>query len=433
MQPNKTSQEYLDSFVNYEKTGFTGLKNNFDLGKLTEVLVFLGDPQKTYMSVHVAGTKGKGSVCAFTSSILREAGFKVGLFTSPHLSFERERIQINGEEISEEDLADALNILKENLPGDAQKTFSFFEVYTLLAILYFHMKNVDFAIFEVGLGGRLDATNVIDSEVSAITPVSFDHMHVLGSTLAGIAAEKAAIIKKGSVCVSSPQREEALEVIKEKCARVGASLMLVGEDIAYKVAGLTEEGSWFDAEGLKEKYSGCRTGLAGKFQVPNACTAIGICENLLHGEDIAIPIKKGIEKAFIPGRLEIIAKNPSIVIDGAQNAESARELKYSVEEIFKYDKLILLIGLSEDKDIKGFCGHLAPIADEVILTRSASKRAQSPEIIRGFVKGKPARITETAKEALGLALQASGKNDLVLAAGSFYLIGEVRDLVLNRK
>lgn len=433
MQSYEKAQEYLDSFVNYEKTGFSGLKNNFDLAKLREVLSSLGNPQTTYRSVHVAGTKGKGSVCAFTSSILREAGFKVGLYTSPHLSEERERIQINGEVISEEDLTHALDLIKKSLPPEAEKTFSFFEVYTLLAIFYFSIKKVDFAVFEVGLGGRLDATNVIDAEVSAITPVSFDHMHVLGSTLEEIASEKAAIIKKGSVCISSPQREEALRVIKTKCDGEGTSLTLVEKDITYKLTKLTEECTRFDVKGLRKNYSACCTLLPGTFQVPNACTAIGICERLLGDEDIDGVIKRGIEEAFIPGRMEVIAKSPRIIIDGAQNGESAEELKYSIEEIFKYDKLILLIGLSEDKDIKSFCEQLVPIADEVILTRSASKRAQDPSVIRGFVKGKPAKVTRNVKEALGLALSASGTNDLILAAGSFYLIGEVRNLILNKK
>ena len=423
---------YLDSFINYEQEGFDLFKKEFNLGKLRGILKDLGSPQKTFTSVHVAGTKGKGSICTYVSSILRGAGHKVGLFLSPHLVDVRERISVNGKMISKKDLTLVMAKLKKVLDErpDAEE-LTFFEVLTLAAVLYFREREADYAVFEVGMGGRLDATNVIDAKVSAISPISYDHTDVLGKSIVKIALEKAAIIKKGGFCISSPQRPSALEVIKKECRRKSASLFLVGKDIDFSVRGMDERGSSFDVSGIKADYAALRTVMPGGFQPANCAAAIGVCEQVLRGKkgiDIEA-VKRGVKDAYIPGRLEVLARNPFIVIDGAQNAESASRLKYSVEDIFKYDKLILLLGLSKDKDIKGVCRELAPLADEVILTRASSKRAASPEIIRGFLKGKKATITRGVKEALGLALAKSAQCDLVLATGSFYMIGEVRELL----
>ena len=428
MQSYKASLEYLSSFVNYEKTGLEEAKNNFDLNPLRKTLEKLGNPQEAYKSIHVAGTKGKGSISTFTSSILQNAGFKVGLYTSPHLSTERERIRINGSMIPEEDLASTLDKLKEVIGPKEEKRFSFFEVYTLLAILYFSIKNVDYAVFEAGLGGRLDATNIIDAEVCVIAPVSYDHMHVLGGTLKEIAQEKAAIIKKGSFCVSAPQKKEVLEVIRLKCQEAGARLAIVGEEITYEVSLASEKGTQFDVTTEKTSYPECFTVMPGIFQAQNGSVAVGACEKML-GEVSQEAVKEGIKKAFIPGRMEILSHNPRILVDGAQNGASAKELKYSVEQIFKYDKLILLLGLSRDKDIKSVCDCLAPAASEIILTKSTSARAADPELIRGYIKKGSVKITRSVKEALGLAFKKAKKGDLILATGSFYLIGEVKDLL----
>ncbi len=432
MNAHEETLKYLDSFVNYEKTGLDRTDASaFDLDKLRLALNKLGDPQKSYRSVHVAGTKGKGSVCAFVSSILRESGHRVGLYTSPHLVTPAERIAVNGEMIPQKDLADVVEKIRGVLP-DAEKTFTYFEMFTLMAMVYFKARGVSHGVFETGLGGRLDATNVLDPDVCGITPISYDHMQVLGERIEEIAAEKAAIIKKGSRCVSSPQSEAALGVIKRRCEETASSLSLVGDAITYDIRGLGPEGSIFDIHGEKGDYEGCRVRMPGDFQVTNCATAAGICESLsgkTGGRIDPLALKRGIENAFVPGRMEVLSLRPAILIDGAQNGESAAKLRYSVERIFKYDRLILLLGLCRDKDIESVCAELAPAASEIVLTKAPAERAMDPHVIRGYIRGRKVSITSDVREALGTALRIAKKNDLILATGSFYVIGEVRELL----
>ncbi len=424
--------KYLDSFVNYERTGFDASCRKFDLSKLRRALDVLGNPEKSFRTVHVTGTKGKGSVCTFISHILKESGHKVGLFTSPHLISPRERIQINNNMISEEDLSLSTGVIKKYIDESKGEKFSFFELYFLIAMIYFKNNGVDFAVLEVGLGGRCDATNVVDSEISVITPISYDHMDVLGEEIEKIAGEKAAIIKKtNKACFTSPQRPSVMEVIERKCKKEGVALKVVGKDILFENVHYMDKETIFDVTGLKETYKNCTISMVGKFQVTNSTLGIGVCEALIDDNGREEAIKKAIYEAFIPGRLELISKSPSILIDGAQNEESAKKLKYSVEHYFKYDRLILLLGVSKDKDIKGICKELVPIADEVVITRAQNERAADPSIIRGFVREKPAHVTGDVKEALGVALTKARKNDLILATGSFFVIGEIRKLILK--
>ncbi|MFC1548913.1 bifunctional folylpolyglutamate synthase/dihydrofolate synthase [Candidatus Omnitrophota bacterium] len=433
MHTYEETLRYLDSFVNYEKIGLEKIGGkSFDLDRLRGVLKKLDDPQRSYCSAHIAGTKGKGSVCAFTSSILRESGYRVGLYTSPHLVTPTERISINGDPISREDLASVVGELREIIPN-AASGFSFFEVFTLIAMLYFSKNDVDFAVFETGMGGRLDATNVIDSKVCGISPISYDHMHVLGEKIEQIASEKAAIIKNEAYCISSPQCEPALDVIRKRCEEQNSELSLVGKDITCDMISCGVEGSTFDLITPKGEYKECRTGLLGNFQIENCATAVGICERLIDDKIDVDNFKRGIERAFIPGRMEILSRDPVILIDGAQNGESASRLKYSVEQIFKYDKLILLLGLARDKDIKNVCQELAPLASEIVLTRASVSRSADPLLIRGYLAGEKAKITSDVKEGLGVALKLAGKNDLILATGSFYVIGEVRELLVSTR
>lgn len=424
--------KYLDSFVNYEKIGFSKIDKPFDLEKLKSVLNKMDNPQRAFKTIHIAGTKGKGSVSTFTSSILEEAGFKVGLFTSPHLETPLERIKVNSRSITEESLTKALEHLLKYLGPEANKEFTFFEVYTLMAIVHFYFEKADFAVFEAGMGGRLDATNILTAEACGISPISYDHTQILGEKLEKIAQEKAAIIKRGACCVSAPQKPKALDVLRNRCIKEDASLSLVGEDVTCSITSSTQEGNLFDITTRHAAYKSCRTTLLGGFQAFNAALAVGISEHLLGAEELdEAKLKKGIKKAFIPGRLEVLSKSPLIVIDGAQNADSARSLRKSIEQIFRYDKLILLAGLSKDKDIKGFFSELAPLASEIIITRSLSERAQDPQLIKGHLKGKRAKVTRNAKEALGAALALAGEKDLILIAGSFFLIAEVRRMILG--
>jgi len=397
------------------------------------MLNVMGNPEKAYPTVHIAGTKGKGSISVFTSSILVESGYKVGLFTSPHLMTIRERIVVNNKMITEEDLAFAVGELSSflgNKPGSRE--FSFFEIYTMLAMLYFRMQHVDIAVFECGLGGRLDSTNVINPIVCGFAPISYDHFQVLGTTLEEIAGEKAAIIKTGTRCVSSHQTPQVMKIIEDMCTRHSVPLSVAGRDINYDVERLDEKGGCFNIYGRDRSYEKCSTLMLGRFQAENCAVAVGICEELELAGTIKMyksAVRTAISKAYLPGRMEILSRDPLLVIDGAQNAASAAELKYSVEEIFKYDRLILLLGLSSDKDIEGVCREFSQLADEFIVTRASVKRAADPYVIKGYLRGARSVVAEDAKEALGRAFSSARKNDMILVAGSFFLIGEVKQLL----
>jgi len=417
------SVDYLNSFTNYERIGFDDVKGNFNLQNLQQVLDDIKNPQENFQVIHVAGTKGKGSICEFTNSILLKAGHDVGLFTSPHIIDSRERIKFNNESISKEDFSEIVRDFK-NVVQD--KKITYFEAYTLIAIMYFAKKKVDYAIFEVGLGGRLDATNVIKAKYSVISPISYDHMNVLGESLKEIASEKAGIIKEGSFCVSAPQKDEVLNIIREKCKEMKVPFSIVGKDVTYKKKKIQIDGSEVSIKTQTEEYSNCKINMLGEFQVDNCASAVQICEKIGISKENII---NGISKAFIPARFEIISKEPFIVLDGAQNEESAQKLKESVEQILKYDRLLLILGVSKDKDVKGICKELVPIADRVILTKSASQRALDPFLIRGFVKNKPSKVTKDIKEALGIALSRAKKSDIILITGSFYVAGEVKKLL----
>jgi dihydrofolate synthase/folylpolyglutamate synthase len=404
---------YLESFINYEKLDSYPYKESLGLGRIRDFLSAIGNPQSALKCVHVAGSKGKGSTCAFITYILREAGYKVGLYTSPHLSDFRERIRIlksntqhpacpagrqapclTGRQantefegmISKEDLARLVKKLKPAVEKHDKKSrygpLTFFEVYTALAFLYFKEKKVDFAVLETGLGGRLDATNAVEPLICAISPISYEHTDKLGKTLREIAAEKAGIIKvpacpagrqssefraQSLTVISAPQEKEAGVVIRKKCKNIGAKLYEVGKDIKYK-----KTKSGFSVKGILNEYKALKSRLLGEHQAVNAATAIGAVEALrFYGIDIGVDaIRKGLYNTLWPGRCEVIAKNPLVVLDGAQNLDSAAVLKKAVKNNFKYKRLILVLGISNDKDLKGICDQLRGLADEVILTRA---------------------------------------------------------------
>ncbi|MFH1846899.1 MAG: folylpolyglutamate synthase/dihydrofolate synthase family protein [Candidatus Omnitrophota bacterium] len=433
MKTYKDVLNFLDSLTNYENIGFRDINKGFTCpDKIRKALDRIKNPDYNYRSIHIAGTKGKGSICAFTASILESAGYKTGLYTSPHLMSPCERISVNGDLIGDADIVDVMRYLHDVLGESFLREFTFFEVFTLIAIEFFNRQKVDFAVFETGLGGRLDATNVLNSEVCGITPISYDHMEVLGENIKDIAFEKAAIIKTGTKCISSLQKEEAMDVIKQRCEEQNVCLSVVGKDITFTLNDINESGSLFNVFGKKRQYKDCRIKLPGYFQVTNCVTAIGICGEVFGDMDIKdTVIKEGVIRAFIPARMEILCKSPTLIIDGAQNKESARKLKYSVERIFKYGKLILILGLSREKDISGVCKQLVPFADEIILTRSANTRAEDPFIIRGYIRNRSVKVTRDTREALGTALKIAGKNDMILATGSFYVAGEVRELLVG--
>jgi len=424
--------QYLESFIDYEKIAAPYDPFGWKLERVERLLESIGNPHKDLKVIHVAGTKGKGSTSAMIASVLKESGFKVGLYISPHLVTFRERISINGEMITRNQVCKMIERIKpqaeelrkqENTVGK----LSFFDVYTALALLFFKQERVDFTVLEVGMGGRLDATNVVNPLVSVITQISYDHIMALGNTLEAIAGEKAGIIKDNGYVVSSPQEPEALKVIEETCAEKTAMLFEVGRDINYqKIAG---HDNLFNVSGILNRYENMHVPLLGEHQIINATTAIGALECLwFHGITITSEsVKNGLENVKWKARVEVIQRDPIIILDVAHNAASAKALRETIESNFTYDKLILILDVAMHKDIKGMGQYLCPIADKIILTRMNNPRAMSPEEIKkeltefrnDFI------ITQDVRSAIGKAKAIAGKSDLICVTGSLILAGEV--------
>ncbi|MFA6357493.1 MAG: folylpolyglutamate synthase/dihydrofolate synthase family protein [Candidatus Omnitrophota bacterium] len=418
---------YLNSLVNFEKNINYSYKKNFKFKRIENFLSSIGNPQKSLRVIHVAGSKGKGSTCAFIAYILKEAGFSVGLYTSPHLNDFRERIRIlklRGDKLKNKagdfegmiHREALINLVKKIKPVITRYDrhskcgpLTFFEVYTVIAFLYFKDKQVDFVVLETGLGGTLDATNAVDSLVQVITPISYEHTDKLGLTLSKIATEKAGIIKNNAkIVISAPQRAEVKKVILHKCKAVGARLQVAGKDL---------------------KNFNLKLSLLGHHQLINAACAIEAIKALSSfGVKIsARVIKRGIKNTCWPGRCEIIRRDPLVVLDGAQNLESAQVLKKAVEDNFKYKKLILVLGISRDKDISGICRTLGSLADQVILTCAQTLRATKPKQMAAYFR-KKIYLTQSVSEAKVLALKLAAKEDLILVTGSLFVVGEFRNV-----
>jgi len=435
--------KYLNSLANYEKNINYSYPKTLKLARIQDFLFLIGNPQQSLRIIHIAGSKGKGSTCALVAYILRASGFSVGLYTSPHLNDFRERIRILLPLASKRKKAPGdfeglipkkalVKLVQELRPAimrynrnSKQGELSFFEVYTALAFLYFKQKRVDFVVLETGLGGRLDATNAAGSLVCGITPLSLEHVEKLGHTLAKIAGEKAGIIKqKRAIVISAHQEKEAAGVIGDRCKKFQAQLYAVGKQIKYSVSkkGLT-------IKGLRNSYQNLRLNLLGAHQAANAALAVGLVEALsFYGVKLkANSIRQGVGQAVWPGRCEVAGRNPLIILDGAQNSASAQVLRKTIEDDFKYRKLILVLGISADKDISGICKKLEPIADEIILTRAATSRAIDPAKLAGYLKRK-LHLTQSVKEAKLLAGSLAGKKDLILVTGSLFVVGEFRDV-----
>jgi len=434
--------KYLNSFANYEKNTNYSYKKDLALTRIQDFLLLLGNPQDSLRVIHVAGTKGKGSTCAFTAYILRESGFRVGLYTSPHLNDFRERIRIlqpfiynRSKEIGDFEgmiskgallslVAELKPVINKYNRDSKYGPLSFFEVYTALAFLYFKRKQVDFAVLETGLGGRLDATNAAKSLVCGITPISLEHVQKLGRTLKKIAAEKAGIIKhSGVIVVSALQARPAQKVIYDRSKKFQARLYAVGKEIKYA---RSKKGAIIT--GLRNNYKNLRLNLLGEHQLANAALAVGLVEALsFYGFNLkAAAIRRGIYHTVWPGRCELLQRNPLIILDGAQNLASAEVLKKAIRDKFTYRKLILVLGISSDKDIRGICKTLEPLADEIILTSAATARAAAPQKLARYFNRK-LYLTQSVKEAQLLAGSLSSKRDLILVTGSLFVVGEFRN------
>ena len=432
--------DYLYSFIDYETMHQPRDAVNYDLRRMDELLARLGSPHLRAKSVHIAGTKGKGSTAAMIASVLSASGYTTGLYTSPHLNNLREHIRVDGELISEARLVYLVAKLRPEVEAvNGKATYgqlTTFELLTALGFLYFAMRGVAFQVVEVGLGGRLDATNVIKPEVCVITSISLDHTDVLGDSLAEIAAEKAGIIKPGGVVVSSPQHEEVAQVIEATCLGYNAELVTVGGDVTWEELGFDDSRQLLRVNGRLASYQ-LSLSLLGRYQLENAATAVAVLEVLAEkgfntSQD---SIVTGLGQVSWPGRFQIVGHNPLIVVDGAHNPASARELKRSLEHYFKgyafdtaggrpFKQATLVFGASSDKDISGIVPELLSLFDRVIVTRSCHPRAMAiPPIVAEFRKhGVEAQSAETVPEALSLA-QAQDR-DFICVTGSLFVVGE---------
>ncbi|MCX5708628.1 MAG: bifunctional folylpolyglutamate synthase/dihydrofolate synthase [Candidatus Omnitrophica bacterium] len=449
--------KYLDSFVNYEKKPDELYLESLKLERVEGFLRVIGHPQQSFKSVHVAGTKGKGSVCAFTAYILREAGYKVGLFTSPHLTDVRERIRVlrpqdpNSKPVVEDfegmipkkDFTDLVTRLRPRIDKYCEISqygpLTFFEIYTILAFEYFKEQKVDFAVLETGMGGRLDATNVVKPVICGITSISYDHTNKLGNTLAEIATEKAGIIKGEAVTViSAPQEEEVIKVLRKKCEESGAVLYEINKDIKFELISLNIDHQEFNIRGSLGRFNNLKIKLLGSHQLFNATLAVSLVAGIFMNSREHFKggvFKKGLQNTCWPARFEIVSHDPLIILDGAHNVASARVLKETLKRTFPDKKVTLVLGISRDKDVLGITRELFPLAQRLILTCADNSRAARPADIlstgKEFLTDQKAEITRSVLEALKIVRSNPGRDILVLVAGSLFVVGEARGIVKN--
>jgi len=435
--------QFLQSQTDYERMRIVRYNTTtFNLDRMRRLLKYLGNPHLNFKSAHVAGTKGKGSTCHMLAAMLQSAGFKVGLYTSPHLVDMRERIRINGEMISRHDMIRLVRRIEPIVRKMSADPPTFFEILTAIGFSYFSDKKINIAVIETGLGGRLDSTNVIMPEVTGITSISYDHMAVLGNTLAKIAEEKAGIFKKGVPAVSVIQAPEASAVLERVARNVHAPLEFVGTDIEFshrfevtrprgphvRVCLTTE----------RSRFEHLTVPLIGEHQALNCGLALAMLDKLksrgLEFDDARAI--EGLQNLQLPGRIEVVWHSPKVILDGAHNAASVQALFRGISQYIPYDSMIVIFGCNIDKDIDGMLEQVSLGADKVIFTKvdenpkSASPEELSARYVERF--GKMAQVAANFEEAMEIANRAITREDLVTVTGSFYLIGQAKQFFQNR-
>jgi dihydrofolate synthase/folylpolyglutamate synthase len=426
----KSSLDYLDRLQNHEKIPYYDYKKAYSLSNLRYLLSLLGNPQDGYPSVIVAGTKGKGSTASFLSSILTASGKKTGLYTSPHLTSINERIKIDGADISKNDFANYIEKVKREIDKNTLNGITYFEALTAACLLYFAGKKADIAVLEAGLGGRLDATNVVNNLMSVITPISRDHIQILGSRLDNIAKEKAGIIKDRTVVVSAPQNRAALRQIKRSVESKDSRFILIGKDAFLKCISSDIRKTVFALKTKNRTYKNICLSLPGQHQAVNAATAVAAAEALgkKPGFDISkTDILRGLKNTRLGGRLQRLGSRPFILLlDGAHNEASARALGSFIGPIAKKSRLILILAVSSDKDAEGIGRHLCPLADYTIFTNADTPRAFAPQ-------GLALRLSKYAsrslaaygiKDAFVFAKAIAEEKDIILITGSLFILGD---------
>lgn len=411
--------------------GFQKFGIRLGLDRIGHIAKELGNPQEKYKTIHVGGTNGKGSVCRFLEGILVESRHSVGVCTSPHLQSITERIVVNKKEIT----GDEMVLLVEKIKPIVDKmiendnTPTFFEVFTAIAFLYFEEKKVDFAIIEVGLGGRFDATNIITPVVSIITNVSLEHVDILGHTIEEITREKAGIIKPG-VSVVTAAKKNALNVVKKHAKEKNASVNVV--DNNWKRLGKQN----FLINGSLKDYN-VETSMMGEFQGENIAIAISVIENLqINGTYITDDaIDDGIKKTTNIGRMEIVSHNPCLLLDGAHNPVGIKKLAETIKKDFDYERLILVLGILSDKNIQEMLKTTIILADIIIVTKSHNERACEPSVLKDMIgkldRKKKVVVKAEIKDAVEYTKSIANKDDLICIAGSLFTVGEARDHLIK--
>lgn len=426
-------EEALRYINDQEKFG-----SNLRLDTIRRLLELLGNPHKDLKCIHIAGTNGKGSTSSYIATMLKEAGYKVGLFTSPYLERFNERIAINGEDIPNGRLAEITEKVKDKIEIMIQKEYEHpttFEIVTAIGFVYFKEENVDYVVLEVGLGGRLDATNVIDeSLLSIITTIDYDHMDFLGDTLGKIAYEKAGIIKEKGLVLSYPQKEEAMEVIEKVCEEKEAELTICPME-NVKIVELNEFGGSFDYHFNSQTFKNLEISLIGEHQIYNAALAVTAIALLREKGLVNISdeqIRSGLKKARWKGRLEVLNRHPLFVIDGAHNPQGVRTLADNLKR-FKYNRLILGIGILKDKEVEKIVEIITPLADEIVITEANIYRKMEAEKLEKLINkyNKNTHVEKDIKKAIDKTYELAKEDDLILFMGSLYLIGDVRKIYIE--
>lgn len=432
----RQAEEYLNSFTNYEQIpGISYAQAGYSLRHVEELLNRMGNPQLAARTIHIAGTKGKGSVVAMIAQVLSSSGYKTGRYTSPHFHTLRERITIDGHLISEAEFAAAMTEVKPFIEAMRQDTsfrqLTYFEALTALAFAYFRKKEADFQVLEVGLGGRLDATNVVaNPTVCIITSISLDHTQILGDTLEEIAREKAGIIKSRCWVVISPQPEDASSAITDICREKKAKVVQLGKDITWHKTGGDLHHQSLVIDGRTGKYQ-VSIPLLGDFQLENAATSVAALEILSsQGFDIsAADVARGLSQVKWPGRFQILRQHPTVLVDGAHNVASMRRLVDNIKAYFGHRRILLVLGTSCDKDIPGIINELVRLSPQVIVTQASHSRAAPPATLAAefAMRGIEPETKETVTEAISRALALASKTDVICVTGSLFVVAEALD------
>lgn len=396
----------------------------FGLSSTLDLLARLGIPYQEGRYLHIAGTNGKGSVGAMLSAVLTRAGYPVGLFTSPHLVDFRERFRLKDQEISAARVLSLINQVRR--VTDEREPPTFFEFVTAMALLYYYQEQADPIILETGLGGRLDATNIVPPWVTVITNIDHDHHEHLGSDLLQIAAEKAGIIKPAAPLVTYATQKSVLELFRRRCQELAAPLYQGGVDFKTRGRG----GGWFDYQGLEQDFKGLRLNLRGRHQYRNAALALAVLEILARqGLDLSeTAIREGLPKTYWPGRLEQVAQDPRVILDGAHNPAAAQSLAQALKRSRGNSRLILVLGVMADKDVDGILARLLPLAQLVIFTQPRYFRAAATADLlrRAEAYGLPALSVPVVADAIQRAQSLAGPHDRILISGSLFTVGEAK-------